>query len=113
MFTGLRTLSVSLRHPSHENDMKTLIWIFLTFEAIFGLSLKGGDFACSQPDGQEIRIPGITDVPTSVKIQCVCEKGVGKCRKVRDECAERLSGCHFYQNSQFGKCSKECKGCGM
>ena len=84
------------------------------------LSLKGGDFPCSEPDGQEIRVPGITDVPTSVKIKCVCQNGVGKCLKIRDVCQDSLRGCHFIEKissnqngtSNSNACTKECRSCG-
>ena len=42
--------------------------------------LLSGQFRCTEPDGQEIRISGIT----SVKIKCICQKGVGKCQHERE-----------------------------
>lgn len=89
--------------------------LFICRQQISALSLKGGDFPCTEADGQEIRIPGITDVPTLVKIKCVCEGGVGKCRKITDQCLENLKGCHFIQEKSSNltnpNCAKECRSC--
>ena len=92
--------------------LRLLFYLIWAVGAIEALTLKGGDFPCTQPDGNEIRIPGITDVPT-VKIKCVCEKGVGKCRKIVDRCHDNLKGCHFVQENanQSSICAKECRPC--
>ena len=100
------------------DTLRLLFYLMLGANLASTLSLKGGDFPCTQPDGQEIRVPGITDVPTSVKIKCICQKGVGKCQKVRDVCLENLQGCHFFiknssnDNGTSSACTKECRPCG-
>ena len=66
------------------DTLRLLFYLMLGANLASTLSLKGGDFPCTQPDGQEIRVPGITDVPTSVKIKCICQKGVGKCQHERE-----------------------------
>ena len=100
------------------DTLRLLFYLMLGANLASTLSLKGGDFPCTQPDGQEIRVPGITDVPTSVKIKCICQKGVGKCQKVRDVCLENLQGCHFFIKNSSNKngtsseaCTKECRPC--
>ena len=91
------------------------IWaLFFGQPIVFGQNLRGRDFPCNKPDGEEIEIPKyITDTLTSVKIQCVCEKGVGQCRKITDKCLDGLKGCHFVQKSVTNSttCDKECRPC--
>lgn len=91
--------------------------LFLTFCLLWevrALSLTGSKVQCSQPDGEEIRIPGITDaLNVKIKYKCVCMKGVGECEPVEDGCLKQLQHCHYVQRNSASNetCTKECRPC--
>ena len=77
--------------------------------------LKGLDFPCDKPNGEEIEIPNYLKTAT-VRIRCECQDGVGQCQKINDKCLDDLKGCHFVtsvtsSNSNVTKCDKVCRPC--
>ena len=94
--------------------MKLLIfWAYCLLQAE-AMGLIGSKVPCSQPDGEEIRIPGITDaLNVKIKYKCVCIKGVGECEPVENQCLKKLKHCHFVQRNSNSTetCTKECRPC--
>ena len=86
----------------------------LSLNKVGALSLTGSKVQCSQPDGEEIRIPGITDaLNVKIKYKCVCIKGVGEGEIVENQCLKKLQNCHYVQRNTNSNetCTKECRPC--
>jgi hypothetical protein len=80
-----------------------------------GLSLKGGNLRCDQPDGQEVRVAGITDTKdlSRLSIRCLCQRGVVRCERQVNSCSAQLQGCHYLEDVEDKpwSCSQACRGC--
>ena len=81
-----------------------------------GVSLKGGDLSCREPDGQDVKVPGITDTKdmSRLSIRCICYRGVVKCERQVNSCATNLQGCHYVEDvvrKTPGACAQDCRGC--
>jgi len=83
-----------------------------------GAVLKGGDLLCTpEQDGLEMQVRGITDHIISresrLRIQCKCIRGVVRCERKENHCAQELRGCHYIQESRDAnaKCQYECRPC--
>jgi len=97
-----------------------LLVLFANQTTAGGVSLKGGDLTCSQADGKDVIVPGITDTKdmSRLSIRCICHRGVVKCERQLSSCATKLQGCHYVNEvdpvkKAAGSCPQECRGCNV